>query len=154
MQKLTPPASKIKPEKISKLKVVLDTNILVSALLSHEGNAAKILSLFTMDALQVCYSKIILVEYKKVLSRPKFKAQINTDMVDLVLEPLQENGLEYRVIVDSVFPMQDESDRKFYDVAKQAGAFLVTGNKKHYPNEPFIVTPRYFIESVIEPLFS
>jgi predicted nucleic acid-binding protein len=61
-----------------------------------------------------------------------------------VLEPLRENGLSYNVPVASVFPMTDESDRKFYDVAKTAEAFLVTGNMKHYPKEPFIVTPSEF----------
>jgi hypothetical protein len=41
--------------------------------------------------------------------------------------------------------MPDETDRKFYDTAKAAGAMLITGNTKHYPDEPFILTPAAFI---------
>jgi hypothetical protein len=41
--------------------------------------------------------------------------------------------------------MPDESDRVFYDVAKTAGAYLITGNTKHFPQEPFILTPAEFV---------
>jgi predicted nucleic acid-binding protein len=42
--------------------------------------------------------------------------------------------------------MKDETDRKFYDTAKSSSATLITGNMKHYPAEPFIMTPADFIE--------
>jgi hypothetical protein len=41
--------------------------------------------------------------------------------------------------------MADESDRKFFDAAKTCGAVLITGNKKHYPPEPFILSPAEFL---------
>ena len=66
-----------------------------------------------------------------------------------MLETLQKDGLMYSISTSSVFHMQDESDRVFYDVAKAAEAFLITGNKKHYPDEPFVITPRDFIDSII-----
>ena len=150
MRKSTRPVTKEEPGKKSdKPKVVLDTNVIVSALLSPEGTAAQILSLFSFDAIQVCYDKAVLSEYEVVMTRPKFKAKITHKMVCSVLEPLKENGLSYEIPAASVFPMQDESDRVFYDVAKTAGAFLVTGNKKHYPDESFIVTPRDFMDTLI-----
>jgi len=62
------------------------------------------------------------------------------------LDTLKENGLLCNA-PPSVFPMKDENDRAFYDAAKATGAFLVTGNKKHYPDEPFILTPREFAEN-------
>jgi hypothetical protein len=40
--------------------------------------------------------------------------------------------------------MPDEDDRVFYDSAKLAGAYLITGNAKHYPAQPFVVTPAEF----------
>jgi hypothetical protein len=42
--------------------------------------------------------------------------------------------------------MPDETDRKFYDVAKATDAILITGNTKHYPNEPFVLTPAAFVQ--------
>jgi hypothetical protein len=41
--------------------------------------------------------------------------------------------------------MPDETDRKFYDVASACGALLITGNLKHYPSEPFIISPAGFL---------
>jgi hypothetical protein len=46
----------------------------------------------------------------------------------------------------STHAMIDEDDRVFYDTAKFAGAYLITGNIKHYPAEPFIITPAVFLE--------
>jgi hypothetical protein len=39
-----------------------------------------------------------------------------------------------------------QTDRKFYDVAKATDAILITGNTKHYPNEPFVLTPAAFVQ--------
>jgi hypothetical protein len=41
--------------------------------------------------------------------------------------------------------MPDEDDRVFYDTAKTAGAYLIPGNTKHFPQEPFILTPAQFL---------
>jgi predicted nucleic acid-binding protein len=48
-------------------------------------------------------------------------------------------------VVPSTYILIDEDDRVFYDTAKQAGAYLITGNTKHYPSEPFILTPSAFL---------
>ena len=141
------------PEQIQdNLKVVLDTNILVSALISSKGTSAQVLSMVLKDKLQAYYHQEIFDEYETVLLRPKFKSDINAEQRQAILNHLKKRGLSCH-ITPSVFHMQDESDRVFYDVAKTAGAFLVTGNKKHYPDEPFIVTPRYFMDTVINSLF-
>ena len=44
--------------------------------------------------------------------------------------------------------MLDEDDRVFYDIAKIAGAYLITGNLKHYPSKPFILTPSVFLKKI------
>jgi len=41
--------------------------------------------------------------------------------------------------------MTDETDRVFYDTAKASGAILITGNIRHYPAMPFIMTPADFL---------
>jgi len=137
MQKSQQPAQQEKPEKQpDKPRVVLDTNVIVS----------QILLLFSLDAIQVCYSKEVLAEYEEIMSRPKFKERISREIILSVLEPLEENGLPHVVSAVSIFPMLDESDRVFYDVAESAEAFLITGNKKHYPDKSFVVTPREFMD--------
>jgi putative PIN family toxin of toxin-antitoxin system len=126
------------------LRVVVDTNVAVSALLTPHGKAAKILNLITDEILKVCYSAEILAEYMDVLSRSRFdfsekeqKGFINGIKRGVLAEP---------TVSDTVF--KDESDRIFYDVAITCAAFLITGNIRHYPDEPFILTPAVFLELI------
>jgi len=131
-------------------KVVLDTNILVSAFLSPKGHAAQIVSLAWQGKLQACYNQTILDEYEEVLSRSKFKFKIPREDIQEITETIKEDGL-FVDVQPSSFPMLDETDRVFYDVGRAAGALLITGNKKHYPDEPFIVTPSDFVNAVVKP---
>ena len=137
----------VQKEKPDKPRVVLDTNILVSAFLSPEGQAFQIVSLVWQGKLQACYNQAILDEYEEVLSRSKFQFKIPLEDIQEVAGIIKEDGLFFDV-QPSAFPMPDEKDRVFYDVTQAAGALLITGNKKHYPDEPFIVTPSDFINAV------
>jgi len=125
------------------MNVVLDTNVVVSALMSPLGNPAKILTLFSDGEIQFYYSSDIMAEYKDVLPRPELK--ITPEKIKRFFELLQQAGI---LIVPSVSTMTlpDESDRVFYDTAKESGATLITGNTKHYPEENFIMTPSQFLE--------
>jgi putative PIN family toxin of toxin-antitoxin system len=125
------------------LSVVIDTNILVSALLVPGSLPDQIINLVKSRSLQTRYSEAIFAEYTTVLARPKFNFRI--DDIQIVVNGILKSGIIVNA-VSSVFPMPDESDRKFYDVAKTAGAILITGNSKHYPDEPFIVTPAAFLQ--------
>ena len=58
------------------LRVVIDTNIVVSGMMSPKGNPAKIIDMVTNKKLRVCYNSAILAEYMDVLSRPKFDFSI------------------------------------------------------------------------------
>ncbi len=123
--------------------VVIDTNILVSALWSRNGTPAKILSLVLNGKIVPCVDFRILREYRAVLERPKFgfsKPEIDTLLgwfedygFSVVAEPLDEEFL-------------DEADKKFYEVAKQCGAILITGNRKHFPQDPCVVGAAEFLE--------
>ena len=124
-------------------RVVLDTNILVSALMSPSGNPAKIYKMFFSGALVLVYSESILTEYKDVLYRPYLR--IFSEDVDMVLDAVRLRG-EYVETIPSTFPMADEDDRIFYDAARSGGAYLVTGNTRHYPKETFILTPTEFLK--------
>jgi putative PIN family toxin of toxin-antitoxin system len=122
--------------------VVLDTNVLVSALLSPLGNPAKIYGMFLTETLKLVYSAEILAEYLDVLHRPRLR--IPAEEAGKVLDAIQEYGNQVEP-VPSKHEMIDEDDRVFYDAAKCAGAYLVTGNTKHYPKEAFIMTSAEFL---------
>jgi putative PIN family toxin of toxin-antitoxin system len=124
-------------------RVVLDTNILVSALLSPLGNPAKIYRMFLTGTLELVFSEDIFAEYEDVLFRPRLR--ISPVDAETVLAAIRQNG-ETALPVPSTDAMIDEDDRVFYDAAKSAGAYLITGNTKHYPKEPFVLTPAEFLE--------
>ena len=124
-------------------RVVLDTNIIVSAMISSTGNPAKVYRMFLNGMLTLVYSEDILTEYQDVLYRPRL--HIPTEEAGKVLTAVNHYGM-LSTPAPSTVSMPDESDRKFYDAAKCAEASLITGNTRHYPREPFIITPAEFIE--------
>jgi putative PIN family toxin of toxin-antitoxin system len=127
-------------------RVVFDTNVIVSALLSPLGNPARALKIAVSGGnVQICHNSRIFAEYREVLSRPKLN--IATEDSDTLLDILFLMGLSITPEVSTV-PMADEKDRIFYDTAKTCTAALVTGNKRHYPPEPCILTPTEFVETM------
>jgi putative PIN family toxin of toxin-antitoxin system len=127
-------------------KAVLDTNVLVSALLTKEGNSAKIVMLTYEKTVIPCYDWRLLSEYGNVLRRPKFNF-LQSDIDELL------NKIKFRGILVIAprceLAMIDDSDRKFYEVAIAAGAYLITGNLKHFPKEPRVVSPSDFLSNIL-----
>ncbi len=126
--------------------VVIDTNILVSSLWSKSGTPAKIMSLVISGRLIPCYDYRILCEYKEVLSRPKFK--FSPSEINALLDFIKHSG---RSIIAEPLDTEfaDEGDKKFYEVAKQCNATLITGNIKHFPGDEFIMTANDFLEKYL-----
>lgn len=126
------------------MKAVIDTNVLVSALWKETGNAFYILSEIVSGRITVCYDRRITDEYTEVLLRPKFGFPSKT--VNALMDYIIEYGLAVspHPIRDILFI--DEDDRPFYEVAEYCDAKLVTGNKKHFPEDPRVLTPAEFIE--------
>ena len=123
--------------------VVIDTNILVSALWSKNGAPAQILSLVINGRLIPCYDHRIINEYRDVLKRPKFKFSENE--ISFLLDWITDNG--YSVVAEPIdTEFIDESDKKFYEVAKFCGAKLITGNIKHFPEDETVITVSDFFE--------
>jgi putative PIN family toxin of toxin-antitoxin system len=123
-------------------RVVLDTNILVSALWTPVGNPSTIVSLVLSDKIMACFDYRILNEYRTVLIRPKFG--FSRSQVDALLAEITNRGLTITV-TPSTISIPDETDRKFFDVAKACEACLITGNIKHYPKDPLVMTPARFL---------
>ena len=120
------------------MNIVLDTNVLVSAMLSPGRKAYNILQSTILGDSQIVFDSRIIDEYERVLRYRKFG--FAEDDIAAVLAPIKEYGLQIVAhhIRDVVFT--DESDRVFFEVAKTAGAVLVTGNLKHFPFDPDIIS--------------
>ena len=128
---------------------VIDTNVLVSALLTHNLGVAtaKVLDSIAKGDITCVYNEDILMEYIEVLHRPKFK--FPERKVNSLLACITQKGIHSdRVPFDGNMP--DEKDRPFYEVSLSLeDSFLVTGNLKHFPVTPKVVTPSQFI-AIIE----
>ena len=126
--------------------VVLDTNILVSALWRHllQGRPAQLLDLCLSGHYSVIYTQAILEEYETVLARPKFG--FAPEDVKGLLDYFEFRALRGEPIFESLArpKCSDPDDQKFYDVACCCDAILVTGNKKHFPEDPRVLSPAEF----------
>jgi putative PIN family toxin of toxin-antitoxin system len=125
-----------------KQKVVLDTNVLVSALWSKEGKPAQILAMILSDQIIPCYDYRIMQEYHEVLNRPKF--HFSKANVKDILYRIKADGFSVTAPLLNV-KFIDESDKKFLEVAKFCQAFLITGNVRHYPQDDCIITIADFL---------
>ncbi len=127
------------------IKAVLDTNILVSALLSPSGAPAKVFDHVLNGNVTMCFDSNIIAEYRVVLNRSKFK--FNPNAVNQVLDFIIQSGIS---IVPKPLSIDfiDEDDKIFYEMAVYVKGHLVTGNAKHYPKEAMIVTAAEFLKIV------
>ena len=129
---------------------VIDTNVLVSALLTHNLGVAtaKVLDSIAKGDITCVYNEDILMEYREVLHRPKFK--FPERKIDSLLTFITQKGIHSnRVPFDGTMP--DEKDRPFYEVSLSVeDSFPVTGNLKHFPVTPKVVTPSQIIAIIEE----
>lgn len=130
------------------LYAVIDTNVLVSALLSsHDDSSTVVVRNHILEGTIVpLYNEEIYQEYLDVLHRPKF--QFPTGKIDDILDAVTRNGLILgRTRTEEVIP--DPKDVVFYEVAlSKEGSYLVTGNTKHFPKTPIVVTPAELLEII------
>lgn len=125
------------------LFVVIDTNILVSSLLSRHDSPAKIVGMVLRSEIVPCYDSRIITEYKNVLGRPKFG--FSKTEISALIDWFEYSG--FSVVAESIDEkFEDESDKKFYEVAKSCGAILITGNMKHYPIDDCVLGVSEFFE--------
>ena len=134
------------------IRVVLDTNIIVSALLQPLGPPARVFVLAIGGSIQLCVSGNIYAEYEEVISRPRF--QRSNEVVKAALQTIREKGIWVRP-TEVVQACSDPDDNIFLECAQAARAdYLVTGNLKHFPiswESTKIVTPRYLLDVILSP---
>ena len=130
--------------------VVIDTNVLVSAMLKSHSLPGSIVELAFDGLIVPVLNEAIETEYREVLSRPKFHLPKN--LVEDILNAFHDRA----VYVDAErleIELPDPKDLVFYEVVmekrKEEDAYLVTGNIRHFPNTSFIVTPREMLDIIL-----
>lgn len=126
---------------IMKIYAVIDTNVIVSALLSHYDDAATVQTIkrvISGDIVPI-YNNDIINEYLTVLHRSKFN--FSESLITETIKVIIDFGISTERLESSIV-LPDPKDLVFYEVALSVDdSFLVTGNIKHFPKKPFIVTP-------------
>ena len=125
---------------------VIDTNVFVSAYMTHNLNSAttKVVDNLLSGKIKLLYNHEIMAEYEDVLSRSYL--HISSVERDSLFNFIRKNGIHTeRTSFNSLFI--DEDDRVFYEVMlSKDDSFLVTGNLKHFPITPRVVTPAQMLE--------
>jgi putative PIN family toxin of toxin-antitoxin system len=136
------------------LKLVVDTNVIISALLKPESNPALMMSLILRGDCRLCVTEKIFSEYEEVSGRGKFK-ELDQASVRELLSTLRSRALWVvpKVTIDDM--AKDPADNAFLECALESKAdFLITGNIHHFPEKKFhrtsILTPAEFVSYAVK----
>ena len=125
---------------------VIDTNVIVSAMLSKKSDSSviKVLNAVLSKRIVPMYNLEILSEYREVLARKKFR--LPPLLVSSVIDQIEKQGVSSeRICSNEYFP--DSDDRVFYEVAlSKDDAYLVTGNARHFPKTRVFVSPSEMLD--------
>lgn len=129
------------------IRVVLDTNIIISALLQPLGLPAQVFLLAVGGAIQLCVSGNVYAEYEEVIRRPRFR--LTENVIAVMLAAIREKGLWVRPM-EAIRACADPDDDIFLECAQAArAAYVVTGNLRDFPaswHNTQIVTARRFLK--------
>ena len=130
--------------------VVIDTNVLVSALLSRNPDAStvQVFKALLSDKIIPVYNDEILAEYSDVLRRKKFNFPEST--IQSTIKYFKKYGI-YSDRLSTGEDLPDPKDLVFYEVCmakRDKDSMLVTGNMKHFPVKPYIVTPNELMDII------
>ena len=133
---------------ISRRDWVLDTNVLVSGLLSAKGPPGRLIDAILARKLAIAFDDRILCEYREVLARPRFSFQASDVAAFWEILPFQRHLVAMPI---EGLKASDDSDTKFLEVAAATELkIVVTENEKHYPEktrgEVRILSPRESFE--------
>jgi uncharacterized protein len=132
------------------IRVVLDTNIIVSALLQPLGPPAQVFTLAIGGSLQLCVRGNIYAEYEEVISRPRFERPVA--VIAGSLQAIRDKSFWVRP-AETIRACADPDDDMFLECAQAAQAdYLVTGNLKHFPvswENTRIVTARELLDIIL-----
>ena len=127
---------------------VIDTNVLVSAMLKFQSVPGQVANEALLGKIIPLLCDEIVAEYREVLARPKFK--FDQKVVDVFIDGIIDRGIFVDAVpVEEIIP--DPKEIVFYEVAMEGrkeydDAYLVTGNLKHFPVKSFVVTPKEMLD--------
>lgn len=130
------------------INVIIDTNVIVSSLLSQNEDSAtvKVLNLFYNNKITLYYSNAILKEYTDVLNRRKFNFDKN--LISIIIKYIKQNAILIKPKAQNI-SLLDIKDKPFYEIVMDdtiKNSKLITGNLKHFPINPKIMTPNEFLK--------
>jgi hypothetical protein len=136
------------------MRLILDTNILLSALLSPLGAPAKLLDAWERKAFTLVTSEALIAEFRDVASRPFFRARLRASAVELLAADLHDFSFYCRNLPSGPLA-PDPKDSYLLAMAQASQAeFLVTGDKEllslKWHKSTRIVTPAAMIELLKE----
>ena len=128
---------------------VIDTNVVVSSFIKEDSIPNKIINMALDGPIIPLLNDEILREYREVLIRNEFG--LTEEVVERFVSGLEKKAIFLdRSQTDETFT--DSDDVVFYEIVLTAReteeAYLITGNKKHFPSKPFVVTPREMLEII------
>ena len=132
-----------------KYYAVIDTNVIVSAMLFPDSIPGTILKYVYSRVLVPLVNETIVKEYEDVLNRDKFG--FYKEDIAFVINNIKENCLFLKETKTNE-QFIDKNDIVFYEITlssrKDMNGYLVTGNIKHFPNKPFVVTPKEMVDII------
>ncbi|MBO7083131.1 MAG: putative toxin-antitoxin system toxin component, PIN family [Bacteroidales bacterium] len=132
------------------LHVVIDTNVIVSAMITPHPNAStvQVMRAISQEKIIPVYNEEIIAEYDEVLHRPQFN--LLKPVVASTIKSIVKLGINVSR-TESKEKFVDLKDLVFYEVAlAKKGSYLVTGNLKHFPKSPIVVTPNELLMMLTE----
>ena len=136
------------------MRLVLDTNVLVSRMLTGDNPTGRIVDLLRAGKIQLQVDERIISEYEGVLSRPNFHRFFSVFEKDLIMDFIRGDS-EWHICTKIVDGLPDSKDACFLEVAHEARVALVTvtGNGRHYPEELRsgieVLSPREFVDKIM-----
>ena len=132
------------------MKIVLDTNVLVSGLLNPHGPPGRIVQMVIAGRISLCYDTRVFCEYREVLLRPEFPFVAHE--VQALLEQIRVAG-ELLAAAHLPATLPDPDDAPFLEVAIAGRVeYLITGNPRHFPvasrHGVRVVLPADFVEAL------
>ena len=111
------------------MKVVIDTNIIISAAISEDGTSAKIFELFLLKKIINYTSEDIIREVEEVINRPLFNEYINEEYKEFIISNFKLISMVVKPVFDEKAVVMDESDNKFINCALSVKADIISGDK-------------------------
>jgi len=127
------------------MRLVLDADVLVSSFINPNGKPSQIIKLILNRRSELFYNTAILSEYESVMLCRIFSDKINSFYIQKFIDLIKSIGISFSPLPSKI-KLPDESERIFFDTARDSGSILISCNLKNFPKKPFIMLPEVFLK--------